>query len=75
LDLHQKKCDASRAADLLGLSFATVPLAPGWLASRCPVIQLALLDAKLSAFLRSGVPGPDLPALLDHYRAPEGDEA
>ncbi len=42
-DLHHKKCDASRAADLLGLLFATVPLAPGWLASRRPVIQLALL--------------------------------
>jgi hypothetical protein len=68
-NLRHKKCDASRAADLLGLLFTAVPLAPGWLASPRQVIQLALSDAKLSAFLRSGVPAPDLPALLDHYRA------
>jgi len=74
-DLHHKKCDASRAADLLSLLFAAVPLAPSWLASRRPVIQLALFDAKLSAFLRTGVPGPDLPALLDHYRAQQDNEA
>ncbi len=74
LDLHHKKCDASRATDLLGRSFATVPLALGWLASRHPVIQLALLDVKLSAFLHSGVPGPDLPPLLDHYRAQQDKE-
>jgi len=73
-DLHHKKCDASRAADLLGQLFAAVPIAPGWLASRRQVIQLALFDAKLSAFLRSGVPAPDLPALLDHYRAQQDKE-
>ncbi len=73
-DLHDKKCGASRATDLLGQLFAAVPLAPGWLASRRPTIQLALFDAKLSAFLRTGVPGPDLPALLDHYRAQQHKE-
>ena len=73
-DLHHEKCDASRAPDLLGALFATLPLALGWLASRRPVIQLALFNAKLSAFLRSGVPGPDLPALLDHYRAQQHKE-
>ena len=72
-DLHRENCGASRAAELLGL-FATVLLAPGWLASRRPVIQIALFDAKLSAFLRSGMPGPDLPALLDHYRAQQDRE-
>ena len=73
-DLHDKKWDASRAADLLGLLFAAVPLASSWLTSRHPVIQLALFDAKLSAFLRTGVPGPDLSALLDHYRAQQREE-
>ncbi|MGI4945361.1 MAG: hypothetical protein ACRYHQ_33155, partial [Janthinobacterium lividum] len=73
-DLHHKNCGGSRAADLLSLSFATVPLAPDWLASRRPVIQLALFDAKLSAFLRSGVSGPDMPALLDHFRAQQDKE-
>ncbi len=74
LDLHDKKCGAPRAAGLLGQLFAAAPLAADWLASRRPVIQLALFDAKLSAFLRTGVPGPDLPALLDQYRARQGEE-
>jgi len=73
-DIHAKKCGASHAPDLLGQLFATVPLAPAWLASRRPAIQLALFDAKLSAFLRTGVPGPDLPALLGHYRAQQDKE-
>jgi len=73
-DLHDKECGTRPAASLLGLLFAPVPLAADWLASRHPVIQSALFDAKLSAFLRTGVPGPDLPALLDHYRAQQDRE-
>jgi len=71
-DLHDKGCGAVQAVDLLSLLFAALPLASGWLASRHPAIQVALFDAKLSAFLRTGVPGPDLPALLVHYRAQQG---
>ena len=73
-DLHDKKCGASRASKMLSLLFAAVPLAPGWLAGRHPVIQVALFNAKLSAFLDVGLLGPDLPALLDHYRAQQGKE-
>ncbi len=71
-DLHDKECGPLRTAELLGLLFAAVPLAADWLDSQRPVIQLALFDAKLSAFLRSGMPGPDLPALLGHYRLQQG---
>ena len=73
-DLHDKECGPTRAADLLSSLFTAMPLAADWLASRHPVLQLALFDAKLSAFLRTGVPGPDLPTLLDHYRALQGRE-
>ena len=73
-DLHDKECAPHRAADLLALVFRDTTLAVDWLASRHPAIQLALLDAKLSVFLRSGVPGPDLPALIAHYRAQQDRE-
>jgi len=68
-ELHDKECGPSRAADLLGLLFTAIPLGADWLASRHPAIQLALFDAKLSTFLQTGVPGPDLAALVAHYRA------
>ncbi|MBV8614306.1 MAG: hypothetical protein JOY66_11120, partial [Acetobacteraceae bacterium] len=73
-ELHDKECAPRRASDLLELLFAGLPLAPEWLASRRVPIQLALFDAKLSAFLETGVPGPDLPALIAHYRAQRGKE-
>ncbi len=73
-ELHDKECAPRRAAHLLELLFAGMPLAPAWLTSRHPPIQLALFDAKLSAFLETGVPGPDLPALIAHYRAQQGKE-
>jgi superfamily II DNA or RNA helicase len=73
-ELHDKECAPRRASDLLELLFAGLPLAPEWLASRRVPIQLALFDAKLSAFLETGVPGPDLPALIAHYRAQQGKE-
>ncbi len=73
-DLHDKECGPARAADLLSSLFTAMPLAADWLASRHPVLQLALFDAKLWAFLRTGVAGPDLPTLVDHYRTLQGQE-
>ncbi|MBV8870092.1 MAG: DEAD/DEAH box helicase [Acetobacteraceae bacterium] len=73
-DLHDNECAPRRAAALLELLFANAPLDPEWLASRRVSIQLALFEAKLSAFLETGVPGPDLPALIAHYRAQQGRE-
>ncbi|WP_424140352.1 DEAD/DEAH box helicase [Roseomonas chloroacetimidivorans] len=68
-DLHDKECSPHRTADLLALLFSGTPLAADWLASRHPLLQLALFDAKLSGFFATGVPGPDVLALIDHYRA------
>ncbi|MDQ2803196.1 MAG: DEAD/DEAH box helicase [Pseudomonadota bacterium] len=68
-DIFDKECAPRRTADLLALLFAETPLATEWLTSRRAPIQLALFEAKLSAFLETSVPGPDLPVLVDHYRA------
>ena len=74
-DIFDKECAPRRTADLLALLFADMPLAPGWLASRRVPIQLALFEAKLSAFLETGVSGPDLPTLVAHYRARQDEES
>jgi superfamily II DNA or RNA helicase len=73
-ELHDKELAPRRASHLLALLFAEIPLATEWLAGRRVAIQLALFEAKLSAFLETGVPGPDLPALLAHYRAQQDRE-
>src|SRR3954453_21773139 len=73
-ELHDKELAPHRASHLLALLFAGVPLATEWLAGRGVAIQLALFEAKLSAFLETGVPGPDLPALIAHYRAQQDRE-
>ncbi len=73
-NLHDEDCAPHRAADLLALLFAGSPLAPDWFASRRPAIQLALVDAKLAAFLGTGVPDSDLPALVAHVRAQQGKQ-
>ncbi len=74
-DLHDKACAPHRAADLLSLLFMAEALLPDWLASREPAIQLALFEAKLSAFLTSGIPGPDMTELIAHYRGRQEQEA
>ncbi len=73
-ELHDKELAPHRASHLLALLFARVPLATEWLTGRRVAIQLALFEAKLSAFLETGVSGPDLPALIAHYRAQQDRE-
>jgi len=73
-ELHDKELAPHRASHLLALLFAGVPLATEWLTGRRVAIQLALFEAKLSAFLETGVSGPDLPALIAHYRAQQDRE-
>ena len=65
---------AYRTADFLATTFAEVPFAVDWLAGRDPVIQLALLKARLFALTAAGMTGIDLPALMDYYRARQGEE-
>ncbi len=57
------------ATEALAEMFALPLLASDWLASRCDVIRSALFDAKLSAFLWTGVSGPDTVAVIAQYRA------
>ena len=72
--LYGKTCLPSSGVDILTSLFTTTLLAPDWLASRAPAIQVALFHAKLSAFLETGVPGPDLPSLIAHGRAQQAEE-
>ncbi len=67
--LFAKTCAPYRVVELLALPFASESLAIDWLAERGVAIQLALFEVRLQAFVRTGVPGPDLPELLAHYRA------
>ncbi len=71
-DLFDKEVAPRGTADLLTLLFSGLPLAAEWLTTRPAPIQLALFDVKLSAFLGTGLPGPDLPELIAHFRAAQG---
>ena len=73
--LHDKAFAPNEAAGLLVALFAGIPLAPNWVASRRPAIQLALFEAQVSAFLQTGVAGPGLLALIAYYRAQRGTPA
>src|SRR3954471_21744335 len=68
-ELHDKELAPRRASHLLALHFAGVPLATEWLGGRRVAVQLALFEAKLSAFLETGVPGHGLFALLALFEA------
>jgi hypothetical protein len=58
-----------RAADFLAMLLASEPLEPNWLAGRHPTIQRALFEAKIVAFVETGMPAPDLESLFDRFRA------
>jgi superfamily II DNA or RNA helicase len=73
-DRHEKLYAPHRAADFLAALFQGTRLAIDWLASRHPAIQLAVFEAKLAAFSRSGIADPDLAALIEHYRAQQEKE-
>jgi tetratricopeptide (TPR) repeat protein len=57
------------ASDLLAAVFGRVPLATDWFANRAPALQDALLQSKLTALRDTGVATPELPGLLEAYRA------
>ncbi len=73
-DLHDKEWAPHHTSHFLAATFADAPITADWVTSRQPAIQLALFEAKFIAFRATGVPGPDLPALIDHYRAQHGKE-
>ncbi len=54
---------------LLAATFYDVPLAADWIAARHPAIQAPLLEAKLNAFIVTGLGGPEMLATVALSRA------
>ena len=73
-DFYVKKWSSSGMTSFLVGTYAEEPLALDWLTSRTPVLQFPLFLARLNAFAVSGVPGPDLPGLIAHYRSRRRDD-
>jgi superfamily II DNA or RNA helicase len=65
---------AGRTAGFLAAVFGGVALEMDWLATRHPILQSALLEAKFLAAVRTGGPDPELPALIALYRERWGQE-
>lgn len=66
--VHDRIWNTDRTAQVLAAVYAGVPLAADWLASRDPVIQFALFQARFDDFATTDEPSPDLPALIAHFR-------
>ncbi len=62
----------SQAVQVLELLFAGASIGVDWVASRAPLLQVALFEAKCVALLSEGASDPDLPALVAHFRAQRG---
>nr|WP_294518383.1 DEAD/DEAH box helicase [uncultured Rhodopila sp.] len=58
----------------LATSFYNAPLDADWLASRHPVIQAPLLEAKLNSFIVTGLTGPETPGMLGLCRQRRGQD-
>ncbi|MFL5256328.1 MAG: hypothetical protein ACJ8AI_26205, partial [Rhodopila sp.] len=52
----------------LGRMLARVAFTPEWLDNRDPVLQAALLESRLEAFMAGDLAIPGVPALIDRYR-------
>ncbi|MGI4793342.1 MAG: hypothetical protein ACRYG8_04515, partial [Janthinobacterium lividum] len=74
-DLYDRLYAPQSSVALLGLLFSRISLATDWVFARSVLVQLAILQAKLSTFLGSGVAAPDLHTLIAHYRAQQDTES
>ena len=63
-DLCDKVLAPETTAAVLANAFYDVPLETGWIASRHPVIQAPLLEAKLRAFIVTGLAGAEMPGMV-----------
>jgi superfamily II DNA or RNA helicase len=68
-DALDQRLGGNRTAAFLANTFADTPLTIDWVATRTPIIQAALIEARLAAFDGSGEPGSDMAALIAHCRA------
>jgi superfamily II DNA or RNA helicase len=73
-DLCDRTYGPHRTVMLLATLFYDVPLEVDWIASRHNAIQAALLEAKLNAFVVTGIAGPEIQATLALSRAQQGRE-
>ena len=71
-DLCDKVLAPERTVMVLANTFYDVPLEAGWIASRHPVIQAPLLEAKLNAFIVTGLGGPEMPGMIALCRTLRG---
>ena len=74
-DLCDRYLAPERTVMVLAKAFYDVPLEADWLASRHPVIQAPLLEARLNAFIVTGLAAsemPDMVALCRKLRGQEG---
>jgi len=71
-DLCDKTSGPHSTVMLLANTFYNVPLEPDWVSSRDPAIQTPLLEAKLNAFIVTGLSGPEMPALIALCRRQQG---
>jgi superfamily II DNA or RNA helicase len=73
-DLCDKALAPERTVMVLANAFYDVPLAAGWIASRHPVIQAPLLEARLNAFIVTGLAGSEMPDMIALCRRLRGQE-
>jgi superfamily II DNA or RNA helicase len=63
-DLYDKTRAPHRTVMVLADSFHAVPLRAEWIATRHPVIQALLLEARLISFIATGLPDPETAAII-----------
>jgi superfamily II DNA or RNA helicase len=73
---NRELCDRTfglhRTAMFLATTFHDVPLQADWIATRPDAIQAALLQAKLDAFIVTGVAGSEMLATIAHAQKQQG---
>jgi superfamily II DNA or RNA helicase len=68
-DLADQFSGPRQTADLLQAVFQNATFSLDWLTSRHPAIQAVLVATKLAGAAAGAVPGPEMPAIISHYRA------
>jgi len=75
--LNRDLCDTALAPErtvmVLANAFYDIPLQADWIGSRHPVIQAPLLEAKLNAFIVTGLAGSEMPATITLCRKRRGE--
>ena len=73
-DLCDTVLAPERTVMVLANAFYDVPLRADWIGSRHPVIQAPLLEAKLNAFIVTGLAGSEMPETIALCRKLRGEE-